>query len=114
MKSFKKPFNHNDSFATSSSIMKNFIFCYSFLFILASLVISLGTCGEKQERNTIHLAWAEEINGTNNADNMNGTINKDIIKGLDGNDTINGKEAGDDISGGSGDDLIYGNEGRDI
>ena len=117
MKSFKKPFNHNDSFA-SSSIMNNFkffkIFCYSFLFILASLVISLETCGEKQERNTIHLAWAEEINGTNNADNMNGTINKDIIKGLDGNDTINGKEAGDDISGGSGDDLIYGNEGRDI
>lgn len=117
MKSFKKPFNHNDSFA-SSSIMNNFkffkIFCYSFLFILTSLVISLETCGEKQERNTIHLAWAEEINGTNNADNMNGTINKDIIKGLDGNDTINGKEAGDDISGGSGDDLIYGNEGRDI
>lgn len=113
MKSFKKPFNHNDSFA-SSSIMNNFIFCYLFLFILASLVISLETCGEKQERNTIHLAWAEEINGTNNADNMNGTINKDIIKGLDGNDTINGKEAGDDISGGSGDDLIYGNEGRDI
>ena len=117
MKSFKKPFNHNDSFA-SSGIMNNFkffkIFCYSFLFILASLVISLETCGEKQERNTIHLASAEEINGTNNADNMNGTINKDIIKGLDGNDTINGKEAGDDISGGSGDDLIYGNEGRDI
>lgn len=115
MKSFKKPFNHNDSFASSSSsIMNNFIFCYSFIFILALLVISLETCGEKQERNTLHLAWAEEINGTNNADNMNGTINKDIIKGLDGNDTINGKEAGDDISGGSGDDLIYGNEGRDI
>ena len=128
MKSFKKPFNHNDSFASSSSnIMNNFIFsnkdsnfnffkifCFSFLFILASLVISLETYGEKQERNTIHLAWAEEMNGTNNADNMNGTINKDTIKGLDGNDTINGKEAGDDISGGSGDDLIYGNEGRDI
>src|ERR671910_64843 len=113
MKSFKKPFNHNDSFASSSNIMNNFIFsnkdsnfnffkifCFSFLFILASLVISLETYGEKQERNTIHLAWAEEMNGTNNADNMN--------------DTINGKEAGDDISGGSGDDLIYGNEGRDI
>src|SRR5918995_949407 len=114
MKSFKKPFNHNDSFVSSSSnIMNNFIFsnkdsnfnffkifCFSFLFILASLVISLETYGEKQERNTIHLAWAEEMNGTNNADNMN--------------DTINGKEAGDDISGGSGDDLIYGNEGRDI
>ena len=115
MKSFKKPFNHNDSFASSSSsILNNFIFCYSFIFILALLVISLETCGEKQERNTIHLVWAEEINGTNNADNITGTINKDIIKGLDGNDTINGKEAGDDISGGSGDDLIYGNEGRDI
>ena len=114
MKSFKKPFNHNDSFASSSSITNNFIFCYSFIFILALLVISLESCGEKQERNIIHLAWAEEINGTNNADNINGTINKDIIKGLDGNDTINGKEAGDDISGGSGDDLIYGNEGRDI
>jgi Ca2+-binding RTX toxin-like protein len=125
MKNFKKPSDHNDSFA-SSSIMNNLIFsnkdsnfnflkifCFSFLFILASLVISLETCEEKQERNTIHLAWAEEINGTNNADNMNGTIKKDIIKGLDGNDTINGKEAGDDISGGSGDDLIYGNEGRD-
>ena len=127
MKNVKKPFNHNDSFAISSGIMNNLIFstkysnfnffkifCFSLFFILVSIVISLGTCGEKQERNTIHLAWAEEINGTNNADNMNGTINKDIIKGLDGNDTINGNEAGDDISGGSGDDLIYGNEGRDI
>lgn len=125
MKSFKKPFNHNDSFARSR--MNNFsfsnrgsnfdfskIFCFSLLFILASFVISLEICGERQERNTIPLVWAEEINGTNNADNMSGTINKDIIKGLDGNDTINGKEAGDDISGGSGDDLIYGNEGRDI
>ena len=127
MKNVKKPFNHNDSFAISRSIMNNLIFstkyshfnffkifCFSLFFILISIVISLGTCGEKQERNTIHLAWAEEINGTNNADNMSGTINKDIIKGLDGNDTINGNEAGDDISGGSGDDLIYGNEGRDI
>jgi Ca2+-binding RTX toxin-like protein len=131
MKSFKKPYNRNNSFAcsgnSSSSIMNNLIFlkkgnnfnffkifCFSLLFILTSLVISLQTVGEKQERNTIYLAWAEEINGTNNADNMSGTINKDTIKGLDGNDTINGKEAGDDISGGSGDDLIYGNEGRDI
>ena len=125
MKSLKKPLNLNDSFA--SSIMNNFrlsdkrgtnfnffkIFCFSVLFILASLVISLEVGGEKQERNTIQLVWAEEINGTNSADNMSGTINKDIIKGLDGNDTINGKEAGDDISGGSGDDLIYGDEGRD-
>ena len=124
MKSFKKPLNHNDSFASS---MNNFlfsdrrgtnfnffkIFCFSLLFILASLVISLEVGGEKQEHNAIQLVWADEINGTNNADNMSGTINKDIIKGLDGNDTINGKEAGDDISGGSGDDLIYGDEGRD-
>lgn len=125
MKSFKKPFNHNDSFVSNtmnnlcfSNRGSNFdfskIFCFSLLFILASFVISLEICGERQERNTIPLVWAEEINGTNNADNMSGTINKDIIKGLDGNDTINGKEAGDDISGGSGDDLIYGNEGRDI
>jgi len=125
MKSFKKPFNHDDSFASSrinnfsfSNRGSNFdfskIFCFSLLFILASFVISLEICGERQEPNTIPLVWAEEINGTNNADNMSGTINKDIIKGLDGNDTINGKEAGDDISGGSGDDLIYGNEGRDI
>src|SRR5919107_1365077 len=127
MKNVKKPFNHNNSFAISSSLMNNLIsstkygnfnffkiFCFSLFFLLASIVISLETCGEKQERNTIHLAWAEEINGTNNADNMSGTINKDIIKGLDGNDTINGKEAGDDISGGSGDDIIFGKEGRDI
>jgi Ca2+-binding RTX toxin-like protein len=132
MKNFKKPYNHNNSFthsySSSSSIVNNSIFsnkgssnfnffkvcCFSLLFILTSLVISLGIVEEKPERNTIHLAWAEEINGTNNADNMSGTINKDTIKGLDGNDTIYGKEAGDDVSGGSGDDLIYGNEGRDI
>jgi len=125
MKSLKKPLNNNDSFA--SSIVNNFIFsdrrgtnfnffkifCFSLLFLLASLVISLEVGGEKQEHNAIQLVWADEINGTNNVDNMSGTINKDIIKGLDGNDTINGKEAGDDISGGSGDDLIYGDEGRD-
>ena len=125
MKSFKKPFNYNDNY--SSSMINNFIISnmnssfkcskilyFSLVFISASLVMSLIFNGEDQELNTINLALAEEINGTNNADNINGTINKDIIKGLNGNDTINGKEAGDDISGGSGNDLIYGNEGRDV
>lgn len=126
MKRVKKPVNSNINFA--STMVNNIIFSnkyssfdfskisyFSLLFILTSLVISLQiNGGEKQEHNIIHLIWAAEINGTNNADNINGTINKDIIKGLDGNDTINGKEAGDDISGGSGDDLIYGNEGRDV
>src|SRR5215218_8730938 len=128
MKNVKKPFNRNDSFAISRSIMNNLIFstkyshfnffkifCFSLFFILISIVISLGTCGEKQERNTIHLAWAEEINGTNNADNISGTINKDIIKGLDGNDTINGNEAGNDsIEGGEGKDKLIGDRGNDI
>ena len=90
------------------------ILYFSLVFISASLVMSLIFNGEESELNTINLALAEEINGTNNADNINGTINKDIIKGLNGNDTIYGKEAGDDISGGSGNDLIYGNEGRDV
>lgn len=125
MKSLKKPFNYNDNY--SSSMINNFIisnmnnsfefskiFYFSLVFIAASLVMSLIFNGEDQELKTINLALAEEINGTNNADNINGTINKDIIRGLNGNDTINGKEAGDDISGGSGNDLIYGNEGRDV
>lgn len=125
MKSLKKPFNYNDNY--SSSMINNFIisnmnnsfefskiFYFPLVFIAASLVMSLIFNGEDQELKTINLALAEEINGTNNADNINGTINKDIIRGLNGNDTINGKEAGDDISGGSGNDLIYGNEGRDV
>ena len=125
MKSLKKPFNYNDNY--SSSMINNFIISnmnnsfefskilyFSLVFIAASLVMSLIFNVEDQELNTINLALAEEINGTNNADNINGTINKDIIRGLNGNDTINGKEAGDDISGGSGNDLIYGNEGRDV
>lgn len=126
MKRVKKPVNSNINFASTmvnniifsnkySSFDFSKIFYFSLLFILTSLVISLQiNGGEKQEHNIIHLIWAAEINGTNNADNINGTINKDIIKGLDGNDTISGKEAGDDISGGSGDDIIYGNEGRDV
>jgi len=66
--------------------------------------------------NTVNDVWAiaEEINGTENADNITGTINKDFINGLNGNDVLIGKEAGDDISGGSGNDTIYGNDGRDI
>jgi Ca2+-binding RTX toxin-like protein len=99
----------------NSSLKFSKILYFSLVFIAASLVISLAINGENQElNNTIHLVMAEEINGTNNADNINGTINKDTIKGLNGNDTINGKEAGDDISGGSGNDLIYGSEGRDV
>ena len=64
--------------------------------------------------NIVNLAWANEINGTDNSDNITGTQSKDVIKGLNGNDTITGKEAGDDISGGSGNDTIFGNGGRDV
>ncbi len=76
MKNFKKPYNHNNSFtyscssSSSSSIVNNWIFsnkgnsnfnffkvfCFSLLFILTSLFISLGIVEEKPERNTIHLA----------------------------------------------------------
>jgi Ca2+-binding RTX toxin-like protein len=58
--------------------------------------------------------FAEEINGTENADNITGTINQDTIKGLGGNDTLYGGEAGDDVSGGNGSDVIYGGDGRDF
>jgi hypothetical protein len=68
---------------------------------------------QQHQHNIINIAWAENINGTENADNITGTINQDKIKGFGGNDTIAGLEAGDNISGGSGDDVIYGNEGRD-
>lgn len=60
------------------------------------------------------LVFAEEINGTENADNITGTINQDTIKGLGGNDTLYGGEAGDDLSGGNGSDVIYGGDGRDF
>jgi hypothetical protein len=88
--------------------------------ISASFFVFLGIyfLGEYQlqenKDNIIHLAWAENLNGTDNGDNINGTTNQDTIKGLNGNDTIKGNEAGDDISGGSGDDFIYGNDGRDV
>jgi Ca2+-binding RTX toxin-like protein len=126
MKSVNKPVNSTVNFASAminniifsnkeSSFDFSKIFYFSLLFILASLVIILQiNGGEEQGHNIIHLVWAVEINGTNNADNISGTINKDIIKGLAGNDTINGKEVGDDISGGSGDDIIYGNKGKDV
>ena len=83
---------------------------FSFLFIVS---IEIGVNKQEQKHDIIDIAWADDINGTENADNISGTINKDVIKGLNGNDTLAGKEAGDDISGGSGDDTIYGNEGKD-
>ena len=76
-------------------------------------VLVLGTDFADNKYNIINTVWANEINGTENADSITGTINQDTIKGLQGNDTIGGREAGDDISGGDGDDAIYGNEGRD-
>ena len=54
----------------------------------------------RSETDFVRLVFAEEINGTENADNLTGTINQDTIKGLGGNDTLYGREAGDDISGG--------------
>ncbi len=84
---------------------------FSFLFVVS---IEIDLIKQNGKHNIIDIAWAENINGTENGDNISGTINKDVIKGLDGNDTLAGKEAGDNISGGSGDDMIYGNEGRDI
>ena len=83
---------------------------FSFLFVVP---IEIDLIKQNGKHNIIDIAWAENINGTENGDNISGTINKDVIKGLDGNDTLAGKEAGDNISGGSGDDMIYGNEGRD-
>ncbi len=83
---------------------------FSVIFIESDLIKQQ----EDKKYNVIDSAWAEDINGTENADNITGTVNKDVIKGLNGNDTLAGKEAGDDISGGSGDDIIYGNEGRDV
>jgi Ca2+-binding RTX toxin-like protein len=71
--------------------------------------------GQQQyQYNSINIVWAEDINGTENADTIIGTIDRDKIKGFGGNDIISGREAGDDISGGSGDDMIYGNDGKDI
>jgi Ca2+-binding RTX toxin-like protein len=69
---------------------------------------------QQYQYNIINIAWADNLNGTENADNITGKQDHDKIKGFDGNDTIAGKEAGDNISGGSGDDIIYGNEGRDV
>jgi Ca2+-binding RTX toxin-like protein len=85
-----------------------------FLFWMCGTLFLLVEFDTKYHHNIINIAWADAINGTENADNITGTINKDIIKGLNGNDTISGMESGDDISGGSGDDIIYGNEGRDV
>ena len=68
----------------------------------------------KSDTDFFRLVFAEEINGTENADNITGTINQDTIKGLGGNDTLSGKEAGDDISGGNGSDVIYGGDGIDF
>ncbi|HJS63842.1 MAG TPA: calcium-binding protein [Nitrososphaeraceae archaeon] len=68
----------------------------------------------KSDTDFFRLVFAEEINGTENADNITGTINQDTIKGLGGNDTLYGREAGDDVSGGNGSDVIFGGDGRDF
>jgi hypothetical protein len=62
--------------------------------------------GQQYQYNSINMAWADEINGTENADKINGTINRDKIKGFGDNDIISGRETRDDISGGSGDDIF--------
>jgi Ca2+-binding RTX toxin-like protein len=85
------------------------------LFCVLGLLFVLvpGTDFADKKYYIINTVWANEINGTENADSITGTINQDTINGLQGNDTIGGEEAGDDISGGDGGDAIYGNEGRD-
>src|SRR5918994_6761655 len=103
------------------SISKTFT-CSSIFFLLGSLFfvfIGIDFVREQQQEqehhfSIINVVWAEDINGTENADTINGTIDRDKIKGFGGNDIISGREAGDDISGGSGNDTIYGNKGRDI
>ena len=125
MKSNRKKSNFNN---TNSIIYKLFLLynrnlyfpkdliSYLSLFcIFASFFIAFIEIDDKYgKHNIIDIAWADEINGTEQADTITGTANRDIIRGFYGNDAISGKEAGDNISGGSGDDMIYGNEGRDI
>jgi Ca2+-binding RTX toxin-like protein len=93
-------------------------FCMLCIFVSILLINPIVIFSQDRHNNNIVVndvwAVAEEINGTENADNITGTINKDFINGLNGNDNLIGKEAGDDISGGSGNDTIYGNDGRDI
>jgi Ca2+-binding RTX toxin-like protein len=106
----------------NSSISKTFAYISIFSFVGSLFFVFIGidfVREQQQEQQEIHyniinIVWAENINGTENADTINGTIDKDKIKGFGGNDIISGREAGDDISGGSGNDTIYGNEGRDI
>src|SRR5215211_5589273 len=108
------------SYIRNSSRSKTFFYNSLFCLIGSMFFLSIGIDfkGLQQEQeyhsNIVNMAWAENLNGTENADNITGTINQDIIRGFGGNDTLAGKEAGDDISGGSGDDTIYGNEGRDV
>ena len=104
------------------NISKTFTMYLSLFCMLGSLffiLIGLDSINEQQRQqqyqyNIINIAWADNLNGTENADNITGKQNHDKIKGFGGNDTIAGLEAGDHISGGSGDDIIYGNEGRDV
>ncbi len=84
-----------------------------FIFIGIDYVGEQQLLQQQYQYNIINIAWADDLNGTENADNITGKQNQDKIKGFGGNDTIAGLEAGDNISGGSGDDVIYGNEGRD-
>jgi len=50
------------------------------------LSIGIDFKGLQQEQeyhsNIVNMAWAENLNGTENADNITGTINQDIIRGL--------------------------------
>lgn len=87
----------------ANTLIISFYIILSFTFLLFLLF------GENQ----VSIILAEEINGTEGADNITGTPNQDIIRGFAGNDVIEGMEQGDTISGGKGDDQIFGNEGRD-
>src|SRR5688500_18118014 len=79
----------------NSDISKTFSYP-SLIYLLGSLFfVFMGIDFVEQQQlhqhNIINIAWAEDINGTKNADNITGTTNQDTIKGLDGNDTIAGK-----------------------
>jgi Ca2+-binding RTX toxin-like protein len=107
--------NKNSSISKTFAYISIFSLVGSLFFVFIGIDFVREQQQEQQEihYNIINIVWAENINGTENADNILGTINQDTIRGFGGNDTLTGKESGDDISGGSGNDTIYGNEGRD-
>jgi Ca2+-binding RTX toxin-like protein len=113
--------NNKKNLDISTTFTYQLLFCLVgslfFVFVGIDFIGEQGQLQQQQQEhqyNIINIAWAENINGTENSENITGTKNQDKIKGFGGNDTIAGKEGGDNISGGSGDDIIYGNEGKDI